>query len=348
MKIGRPVFRQMAEAFNEAGRLRELRLPDRRPAHHARHARGARREQGQEDASAFIAPKGLRHLKKEKMVCPCFLLAGCAAVAPLPPGMPAFALMGDAPYSAAEVERLDSLIDDLNRQPLAFIAHVGDITSGQGPCSDEWFEARKQQFARLRAPFVLLPGDNDWTDCHRTGFEPMERLAKWRELFCHSEPVAFQPRAAGRRLLRAHPVAVPGPALRRAQRAGQQQQPRPQQDDGRRATPSACSGARMGERFRNDLPQEKPERAGPADAGESVSSTPIGCERLRQHPRGASQTGTDYPGRVVLVNGDTHTYRDDEPLPSLRRIEVYGSPLVGWLRGSMAPSGLRVEPAGMQ
>jgi len=98
-----------------------------------------------------------------------------------------FALMGDTPYSDNEVRRLDSLIDDLNAQPLAFVAHVGDITSGKGPCTDQWFGARRKQLARIRHPFILLPGDNDWTDCHRSGFDPMERLAKWRELFCFPE-----------------------------------------------------------------------------------------------------------------------------------------------------------------
>jgi len=34
----------------------------------------------------------------------------------------------------------------------------------------------------------------------------------------------------------------------------------------------------------------------------------------------------------VLVHGDLHTYRDDRPLPGLRRIEVWGSPIVSWLR----------------
>jgi hypothetical protein len=36
------------------------------------------------------------------------------------------------------------------------------------------------------------------------------------------------------------------------------------------------------------------------------------------------------------VHGDTHVYRDDEPLPGLRRIQPWGSPFVGWLRGSIA------------
>jgi hypothetical protein len=39
-----------------------------------------------------------------------------------------------------------------------------------------------------------------------------------------------------------------------------------------------------------------------------------------------------FPGKIVLIHGDTHVYRDDEPLPGLRRIEVWGSPIVAWQR----------------
>src|SRR4029453_11630525 len=110
-------------------------------------------------------------------------LPGCAGT-PQQPAAPSFALMGDTPYSQAQANLLDSLIDRVNAEPLAFAAHVGDITSGQGPCDDDWLLERKRQFERFRIPFVLLPGDNEWTDCHRTGFDPLERLAKWRQLFC--------------------------------------------------------------------------------------------------------------------------------------------------------------------
>jgi hypothetical protein len=47
----------------------------------------------------------------------------------------------------------------------------------------------------------------------------------------------------------------------------------------------------------------------------------------------------------VLVHGDTHVYRDDEPLPGLRRVEVWGSRFVSWLRGSVVGGELRVEMA---
>jgi hypothetical protein len=49
------------------------------------------------------------------------------------------------------------------------------------------------------------------------------------------------------------------------------------------------------------------------------------------------------PGKVVLIHGDTHLYKDDEPLPGLRRIEVWGSPIVSWIRVSASPGALRVD-----
>jgi hypothetical protein len=45
-----------------------------------------------------------------------------------------------------------------------------------------------------------------------------------------------------------------------------------------------------------------------------------------------AELGKRLPGRVLLVHGDTHLHRDDEPLPGLRRIEVWGSPVVTWHR----------------
>ncbi len=269
-----------------------------------------------------------------------FLLAGCAAQPPA--GGAAFILMGDTPYFASEVERLDLVIEELNGRNAVFIAHVGDITSGQGPCTDEWFEARKRQFARLRHPFVLLPGDNDWTDCHRSGFDPVERLAKWRTLFCvqvvvqdferqngaYCEHVRWQ---AGGYLFVA--LNVQGS----------------NNNFGRNAAMDAEHAARMRavlawiddaqrlflERRLNGLVllmQANPflvPRSGP----NGFVST---LERLRQ-------LATIYPGRVVLVNGDTHTFRDDQPLPGLRRIEVPGSPFVGWLEAAIAGAELRVS-----
>ena len=58
-----------------------------------------------------------------------------------------------------------------------------------------------------------------------------------------------------------------------------------------------------------------------------------------------AQLARAHPGRIVLVHGDTHQYRDDEPMPGLRRIEVPGAPAVRWLRATLASGRLEVEPA---
>ena len=62
-------------------------------------------------------------------------------------------------------------------------------------------------------------------------------------------------------------------------------------------------------------------------------------------------------GRPVLfVHGDTHTYRVDRPfrdekgdrVPNLTRLEVYGSPQVGWVRVTVDPNDsdlFRFEPS---
>jgi hypothetical protein len=251
--------------------------------------------------------------------------------------------MGDTPYSEREVPRLDSLIDDLNAQKLAFVAHVGDITSGQGPCTDDWFEARKKQFARIRHPFILLPGDNDWTDCHRTGFDPMERLAKWRSLFCNpsvSFPLEKQEGEYCEHVRWEHEgllfvaLNVQGS----------------NNNLGRTAAMDAEHERRMSAVFEwLDESIALAESRGAARVVVLMQADPFG----RRSPDGFARlravlaTHADWlKGKLVLVHGDGHVYKDDEALPGLRRIEVFGSPFVNWLRGSIAADKLRVDLGG--
>jgi hypothetical protein len=276
------------------------------------------------------------------------LLGGCAAVAPPEPAGLSFALMGDTPYSAAEAVRLDFLIDDLNADQLAFVAHVGDITSGRGPCTDEWLEARKKQLARIRHPFILLPGDNDWTDCHRTGFDPMERLARWRALFC------FPEKSFGRTKLRLERQAGEYCEHVRWEHAGllfiALNVPGSNNNLGRSKAMDAEHGRRMFAVFEwLDDSLALAESRGAArvvvlmQADPFEQRSPDGFARLRNV---LAEHAKWLKGRLVLVHGDTHVYKDDEPLPGLRRIEVWGSRFVSWLRGSSAAGELRVETAG--
>ena len=38
---------------------------------------------------------------------------------------------------------------------------------------------------------------------------------------------------------------------------------------------------------------------------------------------------------MLLVHGDSHTYHDDEPIPGMRRLETWGSPIVSYIRGDI-------------
>ena len=98
-----------------------------------------------------------------------------------------FIALGDTPYKLPDdYVKFDRLIAAINARKPSFSIHVGDIKSGSSPCSDENLKKVLDQFATFEQPLVYTPGDNDWTDCHRPragGFDPLERLAKVRELF---------------------------------------------------------------------------------------------------------------------------------------------------------------------
>ena len=269
------------------------------------------------------------------------VIPACAATPPPPAATLRFALMGDTPYSQAQANLLDDLIDQVNREPVAFVAHVGDITSGQGPCSDQWLADRKKQFARFQAPFVLLPGDNEWTDCHRGGFEPLERLAKWRELFCigialpgfRRQPGAYCENVRWE----ADGIVFVGLNV-----------PGSNNNVGRTAAMDRESADRMQAVFAWLDDAERQMRGAKllvvlmqANPFLRPRGTLDGFAELRAR---LARLAARHPRRVVLVHGDTHRYRDDEPMPGLRRIEVPGAPGVEWLRTWFGESGLRTEP----
>lgn len=95
-----------------------------------------------------------------------------------------FAAIGDVPYGPAD--ELEQLSARLSRVAPAFTIHVGDIKSGGSVCSDEAFDTVRKLFDEFDQPLVYTPGDNEWTDCHRRScgqYDPLERLARLRTLF---------------------------------------------------------------------------------------------------------------------------------------------------------------------
>jgi len=102
------------------------------------------------------------------------------------PGM-SFALIGDVPYGAPEESRFDNVIANINAsRSVRFVVHLGDVKGGSERCDDALLISRFQQYQKFDDAFIITPGDNDWTDCHRTNngtYVPTERLAKFRQIF---------------------------------------------------------------------------------------------------------------------------------------------------------------------
>jgi hypothetical protein len=257
------------------------------------------------------------------------LLAACAAQPPMPADALVFGVLGDAPYNEGEVERLDGVIDRMNAEKLAFVVHVGDIGSSEHACNDAWLRERKRQFERIRHSFLLLPGDNEWSDCR----QPLERLKAWRTLFCQPNLPKLERQAgaycehvrweAGGWVFVALNVPGRDNNLRHPEHAPRMQAVFAWLDEAA-ALAANAKGLVV-------LMQANPFTTAPRD----------GFAPLRARLR---DLGARHPRRVVLIHGDTHLYRDDEPLPGVRRIEVWGSPFVDWTRvglNAAEPTGLR-------
>jgi hypothetical protein len=98
-----------------------------------------------------------------------------------------FIALGDMPYKVPDdIPRFDRLIAKVNELKPAFTIHVGDTKSGSTSCADNELQRIYDQLQTFDGPLVYTPGDNEWTDCHREKagkFDPLERLAKVREMF---------------------------------------------------------------------------------------------------------------------------------------------------------------------
>ncbi|HEX4764275.1 MAG TPA: hypothetical protein VFU92_08050 [Usitatibacter sp.] len=280
------------------------------------------------------------------------LLAGCAARPPQP-GAFVFGVLGDTPYSEREEAAFLGMIERMNREPLAFSIHVGDI-KGAGACSDELFHKRLAEFNRFKDPLIYTPGDNEWTDCRRKHMgsgDPIDALARLRTTFFS------EPRSLGmRRIDTAMQVSCDTPPPSGCGCA---------YPENRRWTHGPIvfttldvpgSDNNVGYDARNDeearcrnaanarwLDQAAAEAAAPGvralviaiQANPWDSKKPV-YDALKKHIE-AVYARLDKP--VLFIHGDTHIYRVDYPFGvPVRRLETYGSPFVGWVRVTVDPS----------
>jgi hypothetical protein len=110
------------------------------------------------------------------------------------------AVYGDWPYSQELLDAAPLLTDSINADPkVRLVMHVGDIHSGSMPCtgadldplpatsSPDWNLGIFDVFEQFKDPVIYTPGDNEWTDCHKTkegtSGDPLKELASLRSLF---------------------------------------------------------------------------------------------------------------------------------------------------------------------
>ena len=111
-----------------------------------------------------------------------------------------FAVIGDWPYNDLLLDDAHLLTDSVNAdRHVRFLLHVGDIHSGSQPCTSAgmlppiatsnpgWNQAVFQRFQQFDVPVIYTPGDNEWTDCHKSkeksAGDPLKELASVRGLF---------------------------------------------------------------------------------------------------------------------------------------------------------------------
>jgi hypothetical protein len=274
----------------------------------------------------------------------------------------AFGLFGDTPYNHWEREHLPDLLAAMDGENLAFVIHDGDIKSGDSACSDETFKDILAVFQKSTHPLIYVPGDNDWTDCHRKSngrYDPLERLDKLRAWFF---PDDF---ALGRRRLKLERQSRDLAFVRYRENVRWEA-------GGALFVGLNVPGSENnfhGPRGSNGPVAEFIERSA---ANRAWLAQAFAIARARKlagiliamqgnpgfHAANAGHHGPGYrdlltqlreetlafPGQVVLVHGDTHLHRIDRPMldpasgetvKNFTRLETMGSPFFGWVRGQV-------------
>jgi len=282
------------------------------------------------------------------------VLAGCATHSSNPDAF-SFAVMGDIPYRPAEQAPYQEMLKRLDAEPVAFVIHVGDFTNGSGACTEEIYQQRKAEFDASAHPFIYTPGDNDWTDCRRGHKDPIERLARLRQIFFTDRyslgrsriEMSVQDRCAD------DACRCPAhPENRFWTRAGVRfvtlNIPGSENNTGHDAANDAEVACRD-EANRKWLEQavrasERSETRGLVIAIQAdpwVSKKPVYEPFLRQVREAARRLHKP----VLFVHGDSHLltidtpFRDGlgNPILNITRLETYGSPFVGYVKVNIDP-----------
>lgn len=286
------------------------------------------------------------------------------------PGAFTIAVWGDTPYTSGEAIAVPKLIDQVNASDAAFTVFVGDLAGGTR-CENSLYTDARDRFDSFDKPMVYTPGDNEWTDCHVTAQDPIERLAYLRKVmflaphsFGNSTlAVTQQAQYPENARWAAHGVTfvtldVPGSNDNHIADPDADERGTPRGPDDRRAAEAEYRARDQADRdwlhqaFQAAVQSNSPALvvAMQADPGFEVPA----ADRAAKHVDGfdpllaaLATEARAFAKPVVILHGDSHVYRFDNPLvdpatgqpvPNVTRIETFGSPNVGWVRVTLDPA----------
>ena len=276
------------------------------------------------------------------------------------------AVFGDMPYvqddssRALYLPQYRGLLEAIGRSPVEFAVHLGDYTTGPF-CGDSTVNLRYHEFQTFGRPLVFVFGDNDWSDCARGGFDPLERLEKLRQVF-----------ASGNASLGVTKIWLTRQSLDSRYRkfrenvrwvAGNEQYvalnvPGSNNNWGGDEHPSeeyvernAANLVFLREAF--DLATREARRgivvfiqANPGWLGLPEDRTPATSRGFNDFVNELQRLTVAFGKPVVLFHGDTHYFRIDKPLlderghivPNFTRVEAFGHPNYYWVKLHVDPT----------
>ena len=256
-----------------------------------------------------------------------------------------FLATGDLPYSSQQEAAFRRLLKQSADEDFAFLMHVGDFKAQSAPCSDEEFDKVRKLFRAYPKPVVYTPGDNEWTDCHGVGADPIERLSRIRALF-FKDPKTLrldQLRAVHQSRQRKFAIYQENYRFTKAGvmfivahvvGSGNNHRPDHAPSLAEFNARSAANRAFLEESFSLALQTKASAVAVVIHANPDFENgSQAGFKTFLATMRGFL---TKYRNPVVCIHGDTHYYRIDKPLKDksgsvflhFTRMEVFGSPNV--------------------
>lgn len=263
-----------------------------------------------------------------------------------------FGVIGDYPYTPDQVPQFDHLIEAVNDEKPAFLLHVGDL--GARVCTDDDLRTSIAALNRFTMPVVYTPGDNEWTDCQESGADPLQRLARVRQLFFPTD------KSLGQKTLTVTRQSADYPENSRFDFGGVTfvalNETGSNNGTGRTAESDAEAAARQTAviaRIRAGF------QAATAAGSKGLVLFFQADPNFDLYGLGVHNSHTDFlraleresilfKRPVVLVHGDTHVFRVDKalvgssdrrPIENVTRVENFGSPDVHWTRVTVDPSG---------